>query len=350
MIKSHKLDLFLFLAAAFLLALPLQTRATTISEYQQNLKRAVSTLESQGKNDERDSSESSEQEFVNALNTIRSTLPEKQTIDFDGSAYDVDNTPLHQLLKDLEKAPSVDRDRVRLQVIDSLKSISERIDDLEKARVSNSTKEESSRKLKEILSRSEYASKSKQRNALVRLIDRFIRWLSQFFPEPSEQVASKGSPLTLVAQIVVVLLAAAVIIFACWKLIKHFSGRTRKTKVKKGKEPRIVLGEKLEPDASAKDLLGEAEAMARSGDIRAAIRKAYIALLVELGDRHVISLAQHKTNRDYLRSVSNLPTLYRNMTGMTNSFERHWYGFAESAPADWQNFKAAYQAALRTNE
>ena len=65
----------------------------------------------------------------------------------------------------------------------------------------------------------------------------------------------------------------------------------------------------------------EAETLARQGEIRAAIRKAYIALLVELGDRKIISLAQHKTNRDYLRAVINNPSLYGNMDSYSNAGE-----------------------------
>ena len=83
------------------------------------------------------------------------------------------------------------------------------------------------------------------------------------------------------------------------------------------------------------------------GARRAAIRKAYIALLVELGDRKMISLAQHKTNRDYLNSVRNVPPLHATMRGLTNSFERHWYGFEPATPEDWQDFRAGFSAALQ---
>jgi hypothetical protein len=123
-------------------------------------------------------------------------------------------------------------------------------------------------------------------------------------------------------------------------------GTFGKRKDTKKKEPRIVLGERLEPDATATDLLSEAEALARQGDLRAAIRKAYIALLVELGDRKVISLAQHKTNRDYLNSLRTLPQLHSRMRGLTDSFERHWYGFVAATPNDWQDFRSGYHAAL----
>jgi hypothetical protein len=104
----------------------------------------------------------------------------------------------------------------------------------------------------------------------------------------------------------------------------------------------------LQPEATATDLLAEAEALARNGDLRAAIRKGYIALLVELGDRNVISLAQYKTNRDYLRAVTNRPQIHSPLKKLTESFERHWYGFVQATPDDWQNFRTGYREALQT--
>jgi hypothetical protein len=34
------------------------------------------------------------------------------------------------------------------------------------------------------------------------------------------------------------------------------------------------------------------------------------------------------------------------MRGLTDAFERHWYGFAEATENDWRNFRSRYQAAL----
>ena len=87
--------------------------------------------------------------------------------------------------------------------------------------------------------------------------------------------------------------------------------------------------------------------LARRGELRAAIRKAYIALLVELGDRKILSLAQYKTNRDYLRAIRELQPLYQNVKQLTDSFERHWYGFAHATENDWMVFRSAYEQALR---
>ncbi len=140
----------------------------------------------------------------------------------------------------------------------------------------------------------------------------------------------------------------AVLLYVLKTLYVWFSGRSRQPKTNKKREARIVLGERLEPEATATDLLSEAEALARQGDLRAAIRKTYIALLVELGDRKMISLAHHKTNRDYLNSLRSVPQLHSRMRGLTDSFERHWYGFANATANDWQDFRAGYLAALQT--
>ena len=340
--------------ALFILVFFVSTRPTfaiPVTEYQKNLQRAITALDTLGQLDEEESQEAFQHRLTDTTAAIRNVLPEKQSIESSGSVCEVDNSWLHKRLNEFETAAEPQRSSIRIQLIDSLKSIEQRVNELEKAKTESMSKADASRRLSELLSRAEYASQqSSKGSALWRLVERFVRWLSQFLPQGSRMSPSHGSPLTAVAQVVVVLLAAVVIAYVAVKLSKHLGRRPRKATQKNKKEPRIVLGEKLEPDASSADLLADAETLARSGQIRAAIRKTYIALLIELGDRKVISLAQHKTNRDYLRSVSGSPRLYQNMRGLTDSFERHWYGFAETAPVDWQNFKAGYLEALRAND
>jgi hypothetical protein len=82
--------------------------------------------------------------------------------------------------------------------------------------------------------------------------------------------------------------------------------------------------------------------------LRAAIRKGYIALLCELGDRKVLTLAQHKTNHDYLRAVREKRPLLKEMQRLTASFENHWYGFVPANPNDWTSFRSGYQQTLKT--
>ncbi|MEJ7710534.1 MAG: DUF4129 domain-containing protein [Pyrinomonadaceae bacterium] len=87
-----------------------------------------------------------------------------------------------------------------------------------------------------------------------------------------------------------------------------------------------MLGERVEADETAADLFAEAEALARNGETRAAIRKAYIALLCELGDRKILRLEQHKTNRDYLQALLAKPALYAEVQPLTKNYETSWYG------------------------
>jgi hypothetical protein len=172
-----------------------------------------------------------------------------------------------------------------------------------------------------------------------------IKWIESWLPKPQPLNPGRASILTTLAQVFVIVLALAVIVYAV-KLFapRVFKKRGAKKKVKRG--PMIVLGETLEPDQSSVDLLADAESLARRGELRAAIRKAYVALLVELGDRKIISLAQHKTNRDYLRAMRELEPLYGNVKQLTDSFERHWYGFADATEADWVAFRTRYKQAL----
>jgi hypothetical protein len=95
------------------------------------------------------------------------------------------------------------------------------------------------------------------------------------------------------------------------------------------------------------DLLGDADRLARDGDLRGAIRKGYIALLCDLSDRKIIGLAYNKTNRDYLRDVRSRRDLHPRMKTVTDAFERHWYGLQDSAEQDWARFREDYKEAIR---
>src|ERR1041384_8087753 len=286
--------------------------AVPLSNYHQNIKRAIETLEALTKIDEDEADVNDiENQFVESSRSVRSILPQHQTVEFDGDSYNVDNSWLHKSLDELDR--SADR----------------------------------SDKIEKILNRPEYATGKHGANALARLLQDIANWLEKLLPKRNISV-SRVNFISVIARIVVLAIAALVIAYVLKIVLSWFVGHSSRPKRRKIKEPRIVLGEKLEPDATATDLLAEAEALARQGDLRAAIRKAYIALLVELGDRKLVSLAHHKTNRDYLNFLRTQPPIHSRMRGLTESFERHWYGFASATPNDWQDFRAGYVAALQS--
>jgi hypothetical protein len=333
------------LLTAILFLCPLSVAAIPISEYQQNLKNAITALGTLAESDEDESSEDYENRFNQTLEGIRTALPRNQTVEFEGAVCNVDNSWLHKALDELEQV--VDRPEKNKRISEMLQALETRVAERQDLGQPAQSKDEAKNRLQGILARPEYVTTAKGPNALTRLLRDFIEWLRKLFPRRQPAEPASLAWLNLIAKILVLVAALSLIYFLTRLLLSRFR-RVRKIKPPKEQQARIVLGERLEPDQTATDLLSEAEALARSGDLRAAIRKAYIALLVELGDRKIISLAQHKTNRDYLNALRDLPPLHSRMRGLTDSFERHWYGFAEANQNDWQNFRDGYLSTLRS--
>jgi len=343
--RRHRLAFLLVLAAFFFLC-PARTAALPIAGYQQNLQRAITALDTLAQVDEDESETEFEKRLAGTIAGVRAVLPAHQTIEADGESCTVDNSWLHKTFDELEELAADEQLQRIKQVVESLRALEAGVAERQNPGSLVQSKEQAKSKLESILARPEYVTGARGSSALVRLLQDFARWLQKFFPKRRSVDPGRVDLISLIAQILVIGAALLLLAYVVKILAARF-GRSGKIKTPKKRELRIVLGERLEPDATATDLLSEAEALARQGDLRAAIRKAYIALLVELGDRKLISLAHHKTNRDYLNSVSTIPRLHFQMKGLTNSFERHWYGYDTATPNDWQDFRAAYLAALQ---
>ncbi|HEX6719019.1 MAG TPA: DUF4129 domain-containing protein [Pyrinomonadaceae bacterium] len=321
--------------------------AIPIAEYQQNLRRAITALDTLAQVDENETESDFNQRVKHTIEGVRRVLPQHQTIEAEAESCEVDNAWLHKSLDEIEKIDADEQAQRITQVVETLRALEARVVERENPGRLSDSKEQAKSRLESILARPEYVAGAQGPNALVRLIQDIMRWLQKFLPKPRTINPGRVDLISLIAQILVIGAAVLVLVYVVKILLARF-GRSGKVKTKKKREPRIVLGERLEPEATATDLLSEAEALARQGDLRAAIRKAYIALLVELGDRKLISLAHHKTNRDYLNSVRSIPQLHSHMRRLTDSFERHWYGFAGATANDWQDFRTGYLAALQS--
>jgi hypothetical protein len=288
---------------------------------------------------------------VVTLKEIRYLLPPKETVESEGTSLQIDNTWLETILVRIED-PSIsadDRKRLLTQATERLAALDialAELDKLESSNASTTSKDEARARLSNIQRRDEYAKKAADGNALTRVWQRFVTWLRGIFPNAPHIEPGRAKFFSQIAQVLIVGLALAVIAFVAWKFWPRIWRLNAKSKKGGKREARIVLGERLEADQSSADLLAEAEALARDGQLRAAIRKGYIALLCELGDRKVLGLEQHKTNRDYLYSVRSHEQLYKEMQILTNSFENHWYGFVPANMDDWNMFRARYQQAL----
>ena len=334
-------------ATLFVLAFCAQVRAAGFEDYRARVSQSLSAIQQLEAPDyyaddllQRDSV------MQNALTRLRQLLPAQESVLFNGQNIDVDNAWFHEALDEYQKLGHQPEraTAVVARTREQLRALLERLDEM-KAANSTDAKDASKARLAEILRRPEYDKSVAGKSAIERLWEEFIRWLLKIIPKVGPMQPGTGQALSSVAQVVVIGFSVLLIAFLIWKLVPRYL-RNRGAKKKKAKrEPRIVLGERLEPDQTANDLLEQAEALARTGDLRGAIRKAYIALLCELGDRKVIMLAQHKTNRDYLMAVRNRRALYESLRKLTASFEIHWYGFVAPAPTDWEAFRLGVRAA-----
>jgi uncharacterized protein DUF4129 len=336
----------LLFSVALLVVFVPAVHAISIAEYHANIRQAVSALDSLAQSDETENTWDYATRSVETVSGVRKLLPSKQTVEWAGTTFAIDNSWVHHELDKYSNAKYEERLDVLRRTTERLQALEQRIAEVESSgSIRVTDKAEARRKLKEILQRSGYGSKPKEQNAISRLVERFLKWFQNLFPKPQSPSPGKAGVLSQVAQAFVVILAIGVLAFVLKTFLPRLLRRRRPEK-KAREEARIVLGETLAPDQSALDLLSEAEALARRGEMRAAIRKAYIALLVELGERKVLHLAEHKTNRDYLSSVYQNQMLYGNVKQLTDSFERHWYGLAQASETDWRTFRSAYERTL----
>lgn len=282
------------------------------------------------------------------ISEMRKTVPVSEKIEWKGSSAETANRWFHDKL-DLFQTENDSSKRLLIlfETKERIAAISKEVKDLEDPPAANRTKDEDKQKLGEILQREEYKPPEKKEESLLqRWWREFTEWLASVFPrmKAPETGTSGGRSFSFILQVLLYALVIGATGFLAYRFAPFLFGRFS-ARVKKVKKERVILGERIAENESADSLFSEAEGLAREGNLRGAIRKGYIALLCELSDRKLIGLAQHKTNRDYLRDVRNRGELYKDMSGMTNSFERHWYGFQSVETSDWDEFRQKFKRA-----
>jgi hypothetical protein len=320
--------------------------AAPLEDYRARVLRATESFEElHQKFDEADDVNSTQ--FValerRTFQAVRDALPPREKIEGAGVALEVDNRWLHgelDLYASLSATETGERDELLLRVAERLRALDTQLAEAANAARAGRDKEEEKGRLNSILRRREYNEQAAEDTALSRLWKRFKEWLGSLLPQSRPLGEGAASTFSSIARLFVFALTAAVVIYVLWKYGARLLPQNRARKKAKG-EARVVLGERLAPGQTSADLVEQAEALARAGDLRGAIRKAYIAVLVELGERRVLRLAAHKTNRDYLSALRReRAALYGDMQPLTHNYERHWYGFAPATDADWHDFRS----------
>ena len=162
-------------------------------------------------------------------------------------------------------------------------------------------------------------------SALTRLLERLFG---------ASATAGWISNLVLILVLVAALIVAALLV-----------RRLRRPQTKR-KKTRLVLGEEIAEDGTSRELAEAGLAAARAGDFRTAVRKLYVSLLYELGERNLIELEDSATNHEYLRKASRFTALAGPMRYLTDRFDYVWYGMFPSSEDDFAAYLARYDEAM----
>ena len=331
-------------------------RPSTLAEYRKRVRRSFEAVEALARVYEGEDGEESEEAAASLTDAegepdaVEDLLPERERVEWGGRAVEVDNTWVHEALAKVESEEE-DDEKVAAELralAGRLRALEARLAEIEAGAAADVDRDAERGRLNSILRRPEFDRQAPpQPGALERMVEDLAEWFSGLFPKRA-RVAPGASPRVSTATLILVgVLCLAVVLYVAYQLWRRRGGSLKSLGLKR--EARVVLGERLEADQTASDLLDEAERLARGGELRGAIRKAYVALLCELGDRGVVRLAQHKTNRDYLDAVRRAarPRLYTELLPLTSDFELHWYGLRPASDADWESFKTRCRNALK---
>jgi len=354
-LRANARAAFLFASLCCFVAFPQRAFAASLEDYRARVRSATEMLvglEWSFDETEDTSAEAFGRLEERAVQGARAALPAREKIEGVGFAFDADNRWLHEeldLYANIAKDKTDERIELLLRITERLHALDARLAEAASAAPAARDKEAEKGRLNAILQRREYNQQAAEDTALARLWKKFKDWLRSLMPESRPLGEGTANTFSLVARLFVFALTAAVIIYVLWKYGAQLLPRNRPGK-KTRSEARVVLGERLAPGQSPGDLIEQAEALARAGDLRGAIRKAYIAVLVELGERRVLRLAAHKTNRDYLSAIRReRAALYGDMQPLTHNYERHWYGFAPATDADWHDFRTRCREAIKVS-
>ena len=310
---------------------------STVADYANRLDRAEQMVK------EAIEGNSASSELAAEMNDVKRLLPAREEVEFNGSITRIDNAWLHEAADNVVKSAE---GRLRM-----LGEISARLARLRQSVKSARTAEDRASqdlraRLDGILARPEYQPEEKRESTIARGIRRTKEFILRLLRGGSSARApqASGEGLVMVLRALIFLVVIVALIFGAAKLARRFQARRKPAEEA---ETREALGEEIPEDATADDLFAMASELARHGEYRKAIRRAYIALLCDLDHRGKLRLGRSKTNRDYLDAMRSEQRIYPTFTVMTLAFERAWYGQERATEEEFRNFATLYQEAVK---
>jgi len=315
--------------------------ATSAQDYAERLRRAESATDQLI---ERDPPATAE-EIVSAMRAIKQSLPAREEVELDGQPVRVNNAWLHEALDLVIKNVNGDDEQLRsmlVEIADRLYQLEQRVSAVQKQ--SAAPQADDHTRIQRILARSEYVPAEKKDSAIQRWLtkarDKIVELLMRLFGGRRAPSGGFNAGTVSVFRVIIAIILLAAASFGLGKMMRRWRLRRQK---ENDEDVREVLGEELAGDVTAGDLLTRANELARQGDFRGAIRRAYIALLCDLEQRGKVRLHRAKTNRDYLDELKPERSLYPTFSVMTGAFEHVWYGHELATESEFNDFITLYQ-------
>lgn len=146
-----------------------------------------------------------------------------------------------------------------------------------------------------------------------KILDAIGRLLNRIFGDKPISAKASATTLSVIASIILVI----VLVFIFRTLLKDFI-----------KEAKLNSGEDEDNEPlTSEAAFDRAQTLSRGGDYRSAVRYLYLSSLLLMDERGVLRYDRSKTNREYLRSVSNSPELAKPLSEVIEVFDNVWYGY-----------------------
>jgi hypothetical protein len=188
--------------------------------------------------------------------------------------------------------------------------------------------------LEEILSGPEFQWKTTEPSPLSQwingLLQRFLEFLSELFPEETgEQSAGGGIPgLDMILTMISIL---AVILILGFVLQQLASGFVEEASREFEDDPEGEV-------TNSRSAYQRARQLSQGGDYRSAVRYLYLSSLLLLEERRLLRYDRAKTNREYLRDLSEHPELEEVLEDVVGVYDRVWYGHKNLEEEDFDQF------------
>lgn len=190
--------------------------------------------------------------------------------------------------------------------------------------------------LAEILARPEF-------NSPMSLWDRFWQWIEQLISDlfPDSQSGDNAGWLAMLIRLLPWIIAIAFVAAVLW-LFSYWLQRLLRAFVSDARLEAETGDDDL--PRSAAEARQQARAAAESGLYRDAVRRLYLAALLQLAESHLITYERSLTNREVLVRIPPDSPIRPHLEPVIATFDRVWYGIHEPDQATFATYEQEIDA------